>query len=156
VRYFWGSGKRDNGALCGRIHADGEGYAFGLTGSQIFAAAKRSLTPSPGYTEPTTWVSVQQRRAEERAAEERAAGGAAAAANVGALEDALAAAKAEVEKLKVALAAAQAAARGAEAAARGADEARNCAASANREVSALLFQLQQAEGALAALGLFRQ
>ena len=144
AQYFHGSGLRPDGDHCGRFHADGTNYPLGLTGSEIFVAAKRSLTPSAAYT-GTTWVAV---RAREAAAAERDAAAAEREAEAEKLKAEAEKLKAEVEKLKAALAAAQAAARGA-------DHARNCAASANREVDVLLWQLQQAETALASVGLYR-
>lgn len=125
-----------------------------LDGTKVDASAvfdALNVVPSAYHQAPNTYVSNAAKREAEKTA--KAAAEAAAAEAAAAEAEKL---KAEVEKLKVALAAAQAAARVAEAAARGADEARNCAASANREVDALLFQLQQAEATLAAFGLFRQ
>lgn len=59
VRYFRGSGLRPDGEICGRFHADGTNYQYGLTGKDIFEAAGRPLEPTERYL-GTTWCSVQE------------------------------------------------------------------------------------------------
>jgi regulator of protease activity HflC (stomatin/prohibitin superfamily) len=95
-QYFRGSGLRPDGVHCGRFHADGTNYPLGLTGSEIFVAAKRSLTPSAAYT-GTTWVAVQARL---RASAGREADAEAREAEAEKLKAEAEKLKAEAEKLK--------------------------------------------------------
>lgn len=147
--YFVGA---PHGIICpNRLHR-GQ-LLLTLDGTKVDASAvfdALNVVPSAFHQAPNTYVSNAAKREAEKTAKAKAEKAAAEAREAEAekLKADAEKQKAEAEKLKAALAAAQAAARGA-------DHARNCAASANREVDTLQWRLQQAETALASVGLYR-